>query len=167
MPVGLRAGLLEAASYIPQTADKACDHGAVPVRFECETTLAMPPVEAFDLSLSVAAHLVWLLRRFGRDRLLYVSYPHWAARDPGDLEEPKRLWLKCRDDLAAQIAGEAEATWVMDRSALLRASDAVVISLTQELAAEEAQDSDFISARSAGDYIGYGHKMAVHRPGLV
>lgn len=35
----------------------ACDYGAVAVRFECVTKLAMPPAEAFDLSLSVGAHL--------------------------------------------------------------------------------------------------------------
>lgn len=31
--------------------------GLMAVRFECETRLAMPPPEAFDLSLSVAAHV--------------------------------------------------------------------------------------------------------------
>jgi len=37
--------------------DAACDHGVVAVRFECVTRLAIPPAEAFDLSLSVAAHV--------------------------------------------------------------------------------------------------------------
>jgi ligand-binding SRPBCC domain-containing protein len=34
----------------------------VAVRFECVTNLAMPPTEAFDLSLSVAAHLASMAR---------------------------------------------------------------------------------------------------------
>jgi ligand-binding SRPBCC domain-containing protein len=34
----------------------------VAVRFECVTELAMPPTEAFDLSLSVAAHLASMAR---------------------------------------------------------------------------------------------------------
>jgi hypothetical protein len=42
--------------------DEARDHDAVAVRFECVTTLPIPPVAAFDLSLSVAAHLASMAR---------------------------------------------------------------------------------------------------------
>jgi ligand-binding SRPBCC domain-containing protein len=45
-----------------KTADKACDHGAVAVRFQRVTTLGIPPTEAFDLSLSVAAHVASMAR---------------------------------------------------------------------------------------------------------
>ena len=41
---------------------KACDHGAVAVQFACVTTLSMAPAEAFDLSLSVGAHLASMAR---------------------------------------------------------------------------------------------------------
>jgi ligand-binding SRPBCC domain-containing protein len=42
--------------------DEACDHDAVAVRFECVTTLPIPPSAAFDLSLSVPVHLASMAR---------------------------------------------------------------------------------------------------------
>jgi len=65
---------------------KPCDDGAVAVRFECVTNLAMPPAEAFDLSLSVAAHLASMAN--SREQAIG---PTSAILGPGD-EITWRAW---------------------------------------------------------------------------
>lgn len=64
-----------------------CDHGGVTVRFQCETKLRMQPAEAFDLSLSVAAHLASMAR--SRERV--VGHPTSDVLGLGD-EVTWRAW---------------------------------------------------------------------------
>jgi hypothetical protein len=57
----------------------------------------------------------------------------------------------------------------MNRSALVRTSDAVVISLMEHHEAiQTAEGGPFIGDYdSVPDYIGHGNKLAVHRAGLA
>jgi hypothetical protein len=119
------------------------------------------PVAAWEIS-------AWRPRRLGRDELLHVSYPVWSAQASSAGETEGREASKARDELIARMVSEPEAAWIMDRQSLLRVSNAVVISLGQELEALEAGSrNEIIPTETAIDYLGYGNKMAVHRAGLA
>jgi len=131
-------------------------------RIELEA-IGTGPIAAVELS-------AWFPRKLGRDLLLYVNYPYSTihAASPGSTEEWARESLKLRDALAARIKREPEAAWRMDRPALLRASDALVIALGENYEAFlTVEGGAFISDDTALDYIGRGNRMAVHRAGLA
>jgi hypothetical protein len=116
------------------------------------------PIGAWELS-------AWRPKRLGRDQLLHVSYPVWSARASSAGEAEGRDASRARDELIARIVNEPEASWAMDRQALVRTSDAVVISLTEEYDAESGDS--IVPGDNAIAYLGYGNKMAVHRAGLA
>jgi hypothetical protein len=119
------------------------------------------PVGAWELS-------AWLPKRLGRDQLLHVSYPAWSARALSAGEAEGRDASRARDELITSIINEPESAWAMDRSALLRTSDAVVVALSEEYEAIEAESGGpFIGSETAISYLGYGNKLAVHRAGLA
>ena len=72
--------------------------------------------------------------------------------------------VEVRKELTARITNEPEANWVMDRSALIRESDRVIIELMQDYETRHEGDP---FADTVPDYIGRGNKMAVHRAGLA
>jgi hypothetical protein len=69
------------------------------------------------------------------------------------------------DELIARVETAPEESWEMDRRALLRASDRVVVDLMSDY--RDQNDPVFVWDHDAAWYIGQGEKMAVHRAGLI
>jgi hypothetical protein len=128
-------------------------------RFET-TAIGSGPVGAIELS-------IWVPKRLGRDRLIYVDYPLLTveASPVGPTKDEMTQIKGMADELITKVNTAPVETWAMDRRALLLVSDRVVIDLMADY--DELKEPVFVWDHDAAWYIGQGEKMAVHRAGLV
>jgi hypothetical protein len=128
-------------------------------RFET-TAIGSGPVGAIELS-------IWAPKRLTKDKLIFVDYPLLTvqASPTGPTEDEMKEIKETADALIAKVETAPEETWAMDRPALLRASDRVVIDLMADY--DALNEPVFVWDHDAAWYIGQGEKMAVHRAGLI